>query len=347
MKNYSMDILKIDGSFGEGGGQIIRTAVTLSCITKKPIKIENIRRKRKNPGLRPQHLTGIEILGNICNAKMSGLKVGSTEVEFIPGEMEDKILSEDIGTAGSISLILSVLIPAVSFCKKNLEISIRGGTDVAWSPTAEYTKCVLNDAYSRMGINFSMEIKKRGYYPKGGGIINAKISPCKKLKPIILDKRNTKQIELSCSFSKIPKEDITSNVEKIISNLEEDEFKIKSSINNEDAVDKGSTILLMSKDSQSIIGIDSLYERKIQSFKPEIHKEFSNSQMSVDEHLSDMLVVPASMTNEMSVFKVNKISSHLETNLYVTSKLTGCKYGIGKLDNGFEVRIVGNSDSSI
>ena len=342
-----MDVLKIDGSFGEGGGQIIRTGVTLSCITKKPIKIENIRKKRKNPGLRAQHLTGIKILGKLCNAKMRGLEIGSTEVEFIPGKMEDKILNEDIGTAGSISLILSVLIPAVSFCKTNLELSIRGGTDVAWSPTAEYTKRVLSDAYSRMGINYSMEIKKRGYYPKGGGIINAKISPCKKLKPIILNKRNTKQAQLFCSFSKIPKEIITSNVQKIISNLEDNGFEIKSSISNEDAIDKGSSILLMSKDSQSIIGIDSLYDRKIQSFKPEIHEEFANSQMSIDEHLSDMLVVPASMTNEMSIFKVNKISSHLETNLYVTSKLTGCKYGIGELDNGFEVRIVGNSDSSI
>ena len=347
MKNHFMDILKIDGSFGEGGGQIIRTAVILSCITKKPIQIENIRKNRKNPGLRPQHMTGIKILGEICNAKIKGLDVGSTEIEFSPGEMEDRILSEDIGTAGSISLILSVLIPAVSFCKRNLELSIRGGTDVAWSPTAEYTKRVLNDAYSRMGINYSMEIKKRGYYPKGGGVINAKISPCKKLKPIILDKRNTKQVELFCSFSKIPKEIITSNVQTIISNLEDNGFEIKSSINNEDAIDKGSTILLMSKDSQSIIGIDSLYERKIENFKPEIHKEFANSQMSVDEHLSDMLVVPASLTNDMSIFKVSKISSHLETNLYVTSKLTGCKYGIGKLDDGFEVRIVGNSDSSI
>ena len=342
-----MDFLKIDGSFGEGGGQIIRTAITLSCITKKPIQIKNIRKNRKTPGLRPQHLTGIKILGNICNAKMKGLEVGATEIEFIPDEMEDKILSEDIGTAGSISLILSVLIPAVSFCKKNLELSIRGGTDVAWSPTAEYTKRVLNDAYSRMGINYSMEIKKRGYYPKGGGVVDVKISPCRKLKPIILDKRDTRQAELFCSFSKIPKEDITSNVQKIISNLEEDGFEIRSSIINEDAMDKGSSVLIMSKDSKSIIGIDSLYERKIQSFRPEIHKEFTNSQMSVDEHLSDMLVVPASLTSDTSIFKVSKISSHLETNLYVTSKLTGCKYGVGKIDGGYELRIQGNSNTSI
>ena len=198
-----------------------------------------------------------------------------------------------------------------------------------------------------MGINYSMEVKKRGYYPKGGGIVDTKILPCKKLKPISLDKRNTNQAELFCTFSKMPKETITSNVQKFISGLEEEGFEIKSSVTNEDAIDKGSSVLIMSKDSQSIIGIDSLYEKKSQSFRLGIDKEFANSQMSVDEHLSDMLVVPASLTSDMSIFKVSKISSHLETNLYVTSKLTGCRYGIGKLNNGFEVRIVGNSDSSI
>lgn len=342
-----MDFLKIDGSFGEGGGQIIRTAITLSAITKKPIRLENIRKNRKISGLRPQHLTAIKLLGIICNAKIKGAEIGSTSVEFIPNEIQDKILNEGIGTAGSISLILQVLIPTVSFCKKKLELSIIGGTDVSWSPTIEYTKKVLGEAYSRMGINFTMEVKKRGYYPKGSGLVDIEISPCKKLEPIILDKRKTNQAELYCSFSKISKEIIYSKIEEIIVSLESNDFKIKSSIRNEDAIDSGSSILVMSKDVDSIIGVDSLFEKKIQKFKSRIDKDFSNSKLSVDEHLSDMLVVPASLTNEMSIFKVNKISSHLETNLYVTSKMTGCKYGVGKIEDGFEVRIVGNSNSSI
>ena len=98
----------------------------------------------------------------------------------------------------------------------------------------------------------------------------------------------------------------------------DDEFKIKSSINNEDAIDKGSSILLMSKDAQSIIGIDALYDRKFHKFNSEISQEFVNMRMSVDEHLSDMLVVPCSLSKEMSIFRVNKISKHLETNLYIT-----------------------------
>lgn len=342
-----MDLLKIDGSFGEGGGQILRTAVTLSCITQKPIQLENIRKNRKNPGLRPQHLTAIKILGKICNAKINGLKVGSTSVRFVPAEMENKILDEDIGTAGSISLILAALIPAVSLCKKNLEIRVQGGTDVSWSPISEYTKRILSEAYSRMGIDFSMNIEKRGYYPKGGGIMSAKVSSCKQLKPIVLEKRNTKLAEIFCSYSKISEQKITSIVQQVVTNLESKGFQTKSSIVNEDSINEGSSILVMSKDSKSIIGIDGLYDRKIKNFDSQIDNEFISTNMSVDEHLSDMLVIPASLTDGMSVFNVNKISSHLETNLYVTSKFTDCKYGVGKIDDGYEVRIVGNSNSSI
>ena len=130
-----MDFLKINGAYGEGGGQIIRSAITISCITKQPIHIENIRKNRKVPGLKPQHLTTIKILKKISDSKVFGDEIGSTEIKFIPGEIKNSKLSEDVGTAGSISLILQVLIPIVAISQKKLEILIKGGTDVQWSPT--------------------------------------------------------------------------------------------------------------------------------------------------------------------------------------------------------------------
>ncbi len=165
-----METLKIDGSFGEGGGQIIRSIVTLSCIRKIPVQIENIRKNRKIPGLRAQHLTSIKLLSKICNANVEGLKIGSTSIKFIPHEVESCSLEVNIGTAGSISLLLQVIIPAVALTGKKLKLSIIGGTDVLWSPPGNYTNHVLSEAYSRLGIDFSMNIKKRGYYPKGGGL---------------------------------------------------------------------------------------------------------------------------------------------------------------------------------
>ena len=164
-----MDFLKINGAHGEGGGQIVRSAITLSCITNQPIHLENIRKNRKSSGLKPQHLTAIKILQKISNAKVIGDKLGSTDLKFIPGEIKNLELVEDVKTAGSIALILQVLIPAVSITKKKLSLVVKGGTDVLWSPTMNYTNFVLKEAYSRIGIKFDLKITKRGYYPKGGG----------------------------------------------------------------------------------------------------------------------------------------------------------------------------------
>ena len=340
-----MDFLKIDGAFGEGGGQIIRSSVTLSCITKKPIQLENIRKNRKKPGLRPQHLIGIKLLGKICNANIEGLEVGSTRIKFEPGNIEDAKIVENIGTAGSIPLICQTLIPAVAVSGKSLILEISGGTDVPWSPTSDYTNFVLREAYHRMGINFSLNIKKRGYYPKGDGSVSLEISPVSNLKPIILSKRETSNAEVYCTFSKIEKQTITNELTDIISILEKNNFTVKQSIKNENALDSGSALLIFSKDNSSVIGFDSLIRND--KFDSLITKNFLHSNLGTDIHLADMLSVPASLISELSIFTVKEITKHLETNLYVTSKFTGSQYGIGKLDDGFEVRIKGNSNACI
>lgn len=340
-----MEFLKIDGSFGEGGGQIVRTALTLSCITRKAIILENIRQNRKNPGLKPQHLTAIKILQKICNADVEGAKIGATSFKFIPKEIKEVSIREDIGTAGSISLILQVLIPICVVCEKKLELFIRGGTDVLWSPTFDYTQYVLGEAYSRMGINFSIKLIKRGYYPKGGGEIKIEIRPSK-IRSISLTTRHTKKLKLFCSFSKLPLELIQEKTEIIKSKLVEKKFDVENIIRKEDAVDSGASLLIISIDENSIIGIDSLFDKKTNEFRLDVNKITENN-LGVDENLADMLVLPSSLSSDLTIFTVPKISKHLETNLYVTSKFTGCKYGIGKLQNGFEVRIEGILDSGI
>ena len=342
-----MDVLKIDGSFGEGGGQILRSAVSLSCITKIPIEIENIRKNRKIPGLRAQHLTSIKLLSKICNAEVEGLRIGSNSIKFIPHEVESCSLEENIGTAGSISLLLQVIIPTGAIARKTLKLSIIGGTDVLWSPTSNYTKFVLAEAYSRLGIEFSMNIKKRGYYPRGGGIIDIEIFPSKNITPINLLQRKTKDVKLFCSFSKISKEVILNLVENMVNKIEKNGFLIKKYVKEETAIDNGSSMLIYSTDSDSIIGSDGLYDSKKNRFSENISSDFLTSKLGVDNHLADMLVLPASLAKEMSVFRVQNITKHLETNLYVTSKITGCKYGIGKLDDGYEVRITANSNTCI
>jgi RNA 3'-terminal phosphate cyclase (ATP) len=339
-----MDFLKINGGHGEGGGQIIRSAIALSCITKQPIHLENIRKNRKNEGLKAQHLTAIQILQKISKADVIGAKIGSTELKFIPGNVENLELIEDVKTAGSISLILQVLIPVVSISQKKLSLIIKGGTDVLWSPSMDYTQHVLKEAYSRMGIEFSVEIIKRGYYPKGNGEVKLEVYPSK-IKSLTLSKRETNNLKLKCTFSKISIDVIKEKIEMIKEKISKANFNVEIEIKEEEAIDSGASLLIYSIDKNSIIGIDGLFDNKKQNFDLDFEK-FNNS-LGVDESLADMLVVPASLGINKTVFQVKEITEHLETNLFVTSKITGCKYGIGKTSEGFEVIIQGVSNSSI
>ncbi|MDH3361313.1 MAG: RNA 3'-terminal phosphate cyclase [Nitrosopumilus sp.] len=339
-----MDFLKINGAYGEGGGQIIRSAIILSCITKQPIHLENIRENRKIPGIRPQHLTAIIILQKIANAKVIGAEIGSTELKFIPNNIESLELVEDVRTAGSISLILQVLIPVVAISQKKLNLIIKGGTDVLWSPTIDYTQHVLREAYSRMGIKFSLKLTKRGYYSRGGGEICLQVYPSH-LKSISFTKRTTNNVKLICTFSKISEEKIKDQIEWIKRKLVDKNFIVEIKIKNQEAIDSGASLLIYSIDENSIIGVDTLFDKKMQRFDVEFGK-FINS-LAVDDNLADMLVVPASLGNEKTTFQVREITKHLETNLFVTSKITGCKYGVRKINGGFEIIIKGISDSSI
>ena len=340
-----MEFLKINGGYGEGGGQIIRSAIALSCITKRPIHLENIRKNRKVPGLRPQHLTAIKILQKVANAKVVGAEIGSTELKFIPGNIKNLELVEDVGTAGSISLILQVLIPVVAISQKKLSLTIKGGTDVLWSPSIDYTQYVLRDAFSRMGIEFSFELIKRGYYPKGGGEINLQVYPSR-VKSISFLQRKTNSVKLICTFSKLSIEKIKNQIEEIKKKLTKENFIVEIEIKNQEAEDSGASLLIYSIDEDSIIGVDALFDKNTQRFDLDLDKFVKNS-LGVDDNLADMLVVPASLGQKKTTFQVRKITKHLETNLFVTSKITGCKYGIRRLTNGFEVIIEGVSDSSI
>ena len=228
-----MNFLKINGAHGEGGGQIVRSAITLSCITKQPIHLENIRNNRKKSGLKPQHLTTIKILQKIANAEVVGAEIGSTDLKFI----------EDVGTAGSISLILQVLIPVVALSQKKLDLTIKGGTDVLWSPSIDYTQNVLKEAYSRMGVKFSLQLCKRGYFPKGEGEINLHVNPSN-VKSISFTKRKTNLVKLICTFSKLSMDEIKGKIRDIEEKLIKENFIVKTEIKNENAIDSGASLLM-------------------------------------------------------------------------------------------------------
>ena len=339
-----MDYLYIDGGHGEGGGQIVRTAICLSCITGKPIHLGNIRRNRNNSGLKAQHVAAISVLQEISSGTVDGGVIGSSQLKFIPGKVKSMNITKNIDTAASIPLVLQVLIDTVAITGNELKLSISGGTDVAWSPTINYTNHVLRKAYLRMGIEFSLKVNRRGYYPKGGGLVDLHVIPSQ-IKAGSFSKRNTKHVKMICTFSKIPKENISSEINMINAKLAKYGCIVDSQIESQVAADSGASLLLYSEDEHSIIGTDTLYDKKRQCFDLDYSKFLDDA--GVDENLADMIVVPASVCCKKTVFYVRKITEHLQTNLFVASKITGCKYGIGKISGGFEVIIEGVSYSSI
>ncbi|RMD58630.1 RNA 3'-terminal phosphate cyclase [Candidatus Woesearchaeota archaeon] len=174
-------MLEIDGSQGEGGGQIVRSALALSMITQKPFKIINIRKKRPKSGLKQQHITAINALKLLSECKVMGDDIGSEELLFVPAPIKAKNALIDIGTAGSITLLLQALLLPCTLANKKHTLTIRGGTDVAWSMPADYLKEIVIPQYCRIG-GIEMRLFRRGYYPKGGGEIQISFKPRYKLK---------------------------------------------------------------------------------------------------------------------------------------------------------------------
>lgn len=169
-------MLIIDGNHGEGGGQILRTALALSCLTGTPFRMKNIRAGREKPGMKAQHVTCVKALQTLCNAKADGAEVGSSELLFIPGKIAAKNTTLDIGTAGSVTLLLqSILLPCM-FADKTHTLTLIGGTDVPFSMPIDYFAHVVLPQFARV-CDFDLKIIRRGYNPAGGGEVRLTIKP--------------------------------------------------------------------------------------------------------------------------------------------------------------------------
>lgn len=317
--------MEIDGSYGEGGGQILRTAVALSAITKKPIQIKNIRANRPNPGIKPQQYVAIKSIRDICNAKTNGLEIDSSNLEFLPKEVKGGEYKFDIGTAGSTILVFQACILASLKTNEPLTITLTGGTDVKWSPSWDYFKHVFLPLIRKTGVSVNARLIKRGYYPKGGGKVSLTIHPNKKIQPLQLDKKQ--------EFSKVNGIINISNLPDHISNrikhaaikaLFKKNLKSSIEIEQTSSLSSGTGITLWTQTEDTVMGSTVLGERGVSSEEVgetaalNLLREIE-SDATLDIHAFDQLIPYMAISRNIGYSSciVCELSSHAKTNMWL------------------------------
>lgn len=343
-------MLEVDGSKKSGSGTILRLSVAFAAINQEPLHIFNIRQRRKKPGLRPQHLESVNAAAKLCNASMDGAHLGSRELWFYPHDIISGEINAEIGTAGSISMLLLTVLPICANARKKVEINVsKGGTDVNYSPTINYIKYVLLPTLEKMGIKASLTIKKFGYYPKGMGEISLKVNPPSKLNPININKfGKMERIEgiSVCTFLERQKvaERQAQSASKLLKNQGYDS-KIRVVNDRSNPFQRGSSLVLWTKTTgRAILGGDAI--GKLRKPSEVVGEESANNLLkeidvkaTVDVHLSDMLIPYISLANGSSSFLTRKITEHLDTNIWLSEKILDRKINVTKENQLFKIDI--------
>ncbi len=327
-------MIEIDGNYLEGGGQILRTAVSLSAITGKPCHVFNIRRKRPKSGLKQQHLLAIQALAHLCQGKLESDFLGSEEIKFFPGQTYRGRVSVNIPTAGSIALVLQALIPPALFAPNPTEITFNGGaTDTFFSPTIDHFKYCFLKILEKMGAKIEIDILKRGYYPEGGAKVKVKVLPSK-LKKITLSKRGEFQNILAISgaseFLKDKKvaERQLAGVREILGKFK---LPIEEKVEYYNTQCSGSQICLVAEFENTIIGTDNLGKlgKSAENVGKESALELLKQQKSnacLDKHLADQILPYMALLNKKFSVTVSEITNHCKTNAWVIEKFINGKF---------------------
>jgi RNA 3'-phosphate cyclase len=357
----SDDMIKIDGAIGEGGGALLRTALTLSAVGQQPIHIYNIRAKRAKPGLAPQHMHGVKALAELTKAKVDGLSLGSTELKFEPGAMEGAKFRVDIGTAGSTTLILQILMPAAAFAKKSVEVEITGGTDNPLAPPIDFLKNVTLPILRRMGYLGEVECIRRGHYPRGGGAVRARIEPIKRLNAIkLIEPGKVTRISGMAHCVKLPEHIATrmahaANMALIKAGYSEINIKTESYEPSRDPhLGPGTGITLWAETEQgAILGASSLgrpgkpAEQVGREAAENLVKQLRTGR-AVDRHLTDQLIPYMALAECTSEITSAELTSHALTNIALVENILGVKFEVdGQQGQPGRIRVIGLGFSNV
>jgi RNA 3'-terminal phosphate cyclase (ATP) len=318
-------MIEINGE--KGGGQMLRTALTLSAVTGENFTIENIRGNRTEPGLKNQHMECVKAAKRLCDAKVEGLEKGSEKLVFKSGKYRNESFTSNIGTAGSTTLLLDTVLPITTQFDESFRIDGKGGTDVKWSPTSLYYKHVKLPLLEKLGLEAELEVKKTGFYPKGGGELRLETGDYAMGEFKLLERGKLERFEVYSKASTDLEENSVAErqadeaAKKLKKNFVSEE--VEKNFEYVESSSTGSALLIKAVYENSITGFDALGEKGKRSEKVaeeafQDFTEFHESEAAVDEYMADQLMVFAAIAG--GVYTAPEITSHIRSNSYVIEK---------------------------
>jgi RNA 3'-terminal phosphate cyclase (ATP) len=312
-------MLTVDGT--EGGGQLLRTALSLSAVTDTPFRIEDVRGARPNSGLKPQHLAAVRVVADCCDAAVEGAELGADALTFRPGDERRTTLDVDIGTAGSVTLLFDAVLPIAVTGDEPLELTATGGTDVKWAPTMAYHRLVKLPLLADCGVEADVDLQRAGFYPAGGGEATLRAAPSS-LSPFALDRRGA--LERVGIYSKAAASLADREVADRQAESAREELAaagLPADIRRVEYVEAdspGSALLLRGVYEDSLVGVDALGERgrSSEAVAEDAVREFGAvhaTDAAVDPFMADQLLVVLALAGGR--VRIPSLTDHVRTNL--------------------------------
>ncbi len=333
-------MILIDGVYGEGGGQILRTSLGLSLFTGQPFTISNIRAGRRKPGLLRQHLTAVKAARDISEAHVKGAELKSQHLEFIPGQLKPGSYRFAVGSAGSATLVFQTILPAFltgthSESDGEMELTFEGGTHNQMAPPFDFLKEAFLGVLKKMGAEIDAELKVHGFYPAGGGCFQVKAMPVPRLQPIELLKRGEIiRREADCLGSYVPHRVISREAAIIAKRLQ---WPLES-CRAEMVHSRGpGNVVMIKVESEALTEVFTAFGEKglalesVAEHAIEEVNDYLEHEIVVGEHLADQLLIPMAIAGK-GKFITGKPSLHTETNIAVIKKFLDVKIAVHQMD---------------
>jgi RNA 3'-terminal phosphate cyclase (ATP) len=338
-------MLALNGAHGEGGGQILRTALALSAWLGEPVRLENIRARRPKPGLRPQHLTAVQALARITRAEVTGAEIGSRDLTFRPRTPEAGHylfdVAEKTGSAGSVTLIAQALLPPLLGAGRPSTLILRGGTHVPWSPPAHYLEYVFAPALAGLGASVSLTLEGWGWYPRGGGELRLTVAPVEALRPVAWQlPAPDGSFQALSAAARLPEHVARRQAARLQERLGR-AFPVETVAAS--GRDPGSLVLVWGPGAGfSALGARGKPAERVADEAADAYLAFRERGGALDPHLADQLVLYLARAQGASTFTTGAVTSHLLTNLWVVEQFLGPVFRVrGQEGEAGEIRCQG------